>query len=325
MRRREFITLLGGAIVAWPLAARAQQQGLPTVGFVHVGSNSTFGHLVSGFRKGLAESDFVEGRNVSVVYRWAEGELSRLPELMADVMRHQPSVIAGNSLVFLATKNMTGTIPLVFTATDDPIRLGFVASLNRPGGNMTGVYFFNTGLEAKRLGILRDFIPNATSIAVLVDPAYPTAEAQVIDVQSAASQFGMNLIIQRAHSENDVNAAFNTFVQQRPQALLVCASPFFNSRRDQLVALATRHKLPALSEVREFAMAGGLASYGNSIIDVYRQLGVYTGRVLKGEKPADLPVVQPTKFELVINLKTARSLGVKISDNLITLADEVIE
>lgn len=324
MRRREFIAGLGGA-AAWPLTAHAQQQGLPTVGFIHVGSSSAFGHLVSGFRKGLAESDFVEGRNVSVVYRWAEGELGRLPELMADLVRHQPSVIAGNSQVFLATKHMTGTIPLVFTAADDPIKLGFVASLNRPGGNMTGVYFFNAGLEAKRLGILRDFIPNATSIAVLIDPNYPTAETQASDVHSAASQFGLNLIVQRAHSENEVDAAFNTFVQQRPQALLICASPFFNSRRDQLVALATRHKIPALFEVREFAVAGGLASYGNSIIDVYRQLGVYTGRVLKGEKPTDLPVVQATKFELVINLKTARSLGVKISDNLITLADEVIE
>jgi putative tryptophan/tyrosine transport system substrate-binding protein len=325
MRRREFLGVLGGAAAAWPLVARAQQPAMPVVGLFHVGSSDKFGHLVTAFRRGLVEADLVEGRNVAIEYRWAEGQLDRLPALAADLIRRQVSVIAGNYIATAAVRRVAPTLPIVFVTGDDPVKLGFVESLNRPGGNTTGVYIFTAELEAKRLGLLRDLVPQATTFAVLVDPDYSTTDAQVRDVQKASARLGAQLVVARANSERDIDAAFATFVQQRAAALLVGASPFFNNRRDQLVALAARHNLPATYESREFAAAGGLVSYGNSITDAYRQAGVYAGSIVKGAKPADLPVIQPSKFELVINLKTARALGVAISGNLLTLADEVIE
>ncbi len=324
MRRREFLSVLGSA-AAWPLAARAQQPAMPVVGLFHVGSSDRFGHLVTAFRRGLAEVDLVEGRNVAIEYGWGEGQPDRLPALAADLMRRQVSVIAGNYIATAAARRIAPTLPIVFVTGDDPVKLGFVESLNRPGGNTTGVYIFTAELEAKRLGLLRDLVPQATTFAVLVDPNYSTTDAQVRDVQKASARLGVQLVVARANSERDIDAAFATFVQQRAAALLVGASPFFNNRRDQLVALAARHKLPATYESREFAAAGGLVSYGNSITDAYRQAGVYAGRIVKGAKPADLPVIQPSKFELVINLKAAKALGVAISGNLLTLADEVIE
>jgi len=325
MRRREFLGVLGGAAAAWPLVARAQQPAMPVVGLFHVGSSDKFGHLVTAFRRGLVEADLVEGRNVAIEYRWAEGQIDRLPALAADLIRRQVSVIAGNYIATAAVRRVAPTLPIVFVTGDDPVKLGFVESLNRPGGNTTGVYIFTAELEAKRLGLLRDLVPQATTFAVLVDPDYSTTDAQVRDVQKASARLGVQLVVARANSERDIEAAFVTFVQQRAAALLVGASPFFNNRRDQLVALAARHNLPATYESREFAAAGGLVSYGNSITDAYRQAGVYAGSIVKGAKPADLPVIQPSKFELVINLKTARALGVAISGNLLTLADEVIE
>jgi len=323
--RRQFFGLAIGAAATWPFAARAQQPAMPVVGFLHIGSRDAFGHVAAAFRRGLAESDFVEGRNVAVEYRWAEGQLDRLPALVADLMRLQVSVFIGTQQGALAAKRAGATIPFVFVGGDDPVKLGLIDSLNRPGGNMTGVYLFTAGLEAKRLGLLRDVIPRATTIAVLIDPSFPRADAQSRDVQEAAVRLGVQLVVVRANADWDIEAAFATFVQRRAAALLVCASPFFNNRRDRLVALAARHKLPAVYEWREYAAAGGLVSYGNSITESYRQTGVYAGRILKGAKPADLPVIQPTKFELVINLKTAKALGLTISDNVLLLADEVIE
>ena len=325
MRRREFLGVLGGAAAAWPLVARAQQPAMPVVGLFHVGSSDKFGHLVTAFRRGLVEADLVEGRNVAIEYRWAEGQLDRLPALAADLIRRQVSVIAGNYIATAAVRRVAPTLPIVFVTGDDPVKLGFVESLNRPGGNTTGVYIFTAELEAKRLGLLRDLVPQATTFALLVDPNYSTTDAQVRDVQKASARLGVQLVVARANSERDIEAAFATFVQQRAAALLVGASPFFNNRRDQLVALAARHNLPATYESREFAAAGGLVSYGNSITDAYRQAGVYAGLIVKGAKPADLPVIQPSKFELVINLKTAKTLGLEFHPQLLATADEVIE
>jgi putative ABC transport system substrate-binding protein len=324
LHRREFITLFGGA-AAWPVAAHAQQPAMPVIGFLHIASPGTYGHVVAGLRQGLAESDFVEGRNVAVEYRWGEGELDRMPALLADLLHHKVSVIVASFQGAQAVKSAGVTIPVVFSSGDDPVKQGFVESLNRPRGNMTGVYLFTTELEGKRLGLLHDVVPKATIMAVLIDANRAYADAQLRDVQSAASRLGLRLVVLRANSYRDFEAAFATLIEQRAAALLVCASPLFNNTRDQLVALAARHNLPAAYEWREFARAGGLLTYGNSIVDVYRQLGVYAGRILKGTKPADLPVVRPTKFELVINLKTARVLGINISDNLLLLADETIE
>ncbi len=305
--------------------AHAQQPAIPVVGFLHVGSHAAFGSVAAAFSRGLAESGFVEGRNVAVEYRWGEGQLDRLPALATDLIRRPVAVFAGSRQAAQAAKNTGTKIPIVFMTADDPIKIGFVESLNRPASNMTGVYFFTSELEGKRLGLLRDMVPQATTFAVLVDSNHSIADAQVRDVQGAATHLGIQVVVIRASSDRDIEAAFATFVQQRAKALLVCSSPFLNNRRDWLVELAMRHSLPAISEWREYAAAGGLASYGNSITDNYRQAGVYAGRILKGDKPADLPVLQPTKFEFVINLRTAKALGVKIPETLLTLADEVIE
>jgi putative ABC transport system substrate-binding protein len=324
MRRREFITLLGGA-ATWPLASRAQQSVMPAIGLLHPGSQGAFGHVVEGFRRGLAESDLLEGRNVIVEYRWADGRLDRLPFLAADLVRREVAVIIGGDPAALAAKDATSTIPIIFLAGEDPVKRGWVQSLNRPGGNMTGIYLFAMELEPKRLGLLRDVVPTAKTVAVLVNSNYPTAESQVREAQEAAARLAFQLVIAGANSEGEFDPAFATFVQQQAAALLVCASPLFNNKRDQLVALAARYKLPAMYELPEFTRAGGLMSYGNSIVDIYRQAGVYAARILQGTKPADLPVVQPTKFEFAINLKTAKALGINISDNLLLLADEVVE
>ena len=326
MQRREFITFLGGTAVAWPLAAHAQQPALPVIGFLNVASPGPLRQQIAAFHEGLKESDYVEGLNVAVEYRRAEGQYDRLPALAADLVRRQVSVIvSGGGPVVLAAKAATTTIPIVFTTGADPVGMGLVASLNRPGGNITGAYMFTSGLEAKRLGLLHEIVPKATTIAVLVNPNYSDAENQLRDVQEAAARLGVQLVVVRANAENDFDAAFSTVVQQRSGALLVCSSPFFNSRREQLVVLAARHALPTIYEWRDFAAAGGLMSYGTSLADAYRQAGAYAARILKGAKPADLPVIQTTKFEFVINLKTAKALGLDVPLGISAGADEVID
>jgi putative tryptophan/tyrosine transport system substrate-binding protein len=326
MRRREFITLLGGAAAAWPLAARAQQPAMPLIGFIPSGSAGPLRQQVAAFREGLKEAGYVNGQNVTVEYGFAEGQLDRFPALVSDLVRRQASVLAVTSIAGArAAKQATTTIPVVFSVGEDPVAAGLVDSLSRPGGNLTGVHQFTTGLEAKRLGLLHEMVPKATTIAVLVHPNFPSAETQLRDVQEAAPRLGVQLVVVRANVESDFDAAFATLVQQRAGALLVCASPFFNARRQQLVVLATRHAVPAIYEWRDFAEVGGLMSYGTILGDAYRQVGVYAGRVLKGAKPANLPVVQVTRFEFVINLSTAKALGIEVPPTLSARADEVIE
>jgi ABC-type uncharacterized transport system substrate-binding protein len=298
---------------------------MPVIGFLHIASSGAYAHVVAAFRRGLMENDLVEGRNITVEYRWGEGQLDRMPSLLADLLDHQPSVIVASLQGARAAKSAGVTIPVVFSTSDDPVKEGFVETLNQPGGNMTGAYPFTAELEGKRLGVLHDLAPKARIVAVLTDANHPVADAQLREVQSAATHLGVQLLVLHANSDHDFEAAFATLIEQKAEALLVCASPSFNNTRDQLVALAARHNLPAAFELREYATAGGLLSYGNSITDVYRQLGVYVGRILKGAKPADLPVIRPTKFELVINLKTAKALGLTVPPNLLIAADEVIE
>jgi putative ABC transport system substrate-binding protein len=330
MRRREFILALGGAAatsVSWPLGARAQNPALPIVGFLHVASAKPFAHIVAGFRQGLKETGAIEGQNVTIEFRWAEGQIGRLPELAADLVHRQVAVLVtgGGEAPALAAKAATSTIPIVFNIGNDPVQAGLVASLSRPGGNATGVSILTAELEAKRLGLLHEMVPTASVVAHLVNPAYPPTKTNVRNVAAAARVMGLQIVLVEASSESEIDAAFAAIQQKRAGALLVGADPFFNGRRNQIVALAASHALPAIFEQREFAAAGGLMSYGTSIADAYRQMGIYTGRILKGEKPADLPVVQSVKFELVINLKTAKSLGLALPSGLLSIADEVIE
>jgi putative tryptophan/tyrosine transport system substrate-binding protein len=325
MKRREFITLLGGVAAGWPVAARAQQPGMPVVGFLRSVSLADAADLVTAFRQGLKETGYIEGQNVAIELRSAEGHLDRLPALVADLIRRPVAVIVCNQKAAVAAKAATTTTPIIFAIGSDPVADGIVASLNRPGGNITGVTFLVSGLGAKRLDLLRQLLPKATLIAMLVNPGSPDTETERRDVQAAAQAIGHQLIILDASSDGDIETAFATFVQRGAGALLVGAGAFMFSNRERLVALAARHALPAIYADREVAVAGGLMSYGPSIVDAYRQTGIYAGRILKGAKPADLPVIRSTKFDFVINLKTAKSLGLEFHPQLLATADEVIE
>jgi ABC-type uncharacterized transport system substrate-binding protein len=327
MQRREFITLLGGAAATWPLSANAQQPVMPVVGFLSFGAPGPFASNVTGLRRGLKEAGFIEGQNVAIEYRWAEGQPDRLPALAAELVRHQVAVIvaSGSSAPALAAKAATTTIPIVFTSGGDPVRDGLVASLNRPGGNVTGVFVLLTAVEGKRLGLLHEMVPNAKLIAVLLGPANRAFATQLKDINEAARALGQQLQILQASNEQEINAAFAAAAQSHAGAILVGGDVLYYTRRDQVVALAARYAIPAIFHLREMSEAGGLMSYGTDLAAAYRLAGSYAGQILKGAKPADLPVQQSTKFEFVINMKTAKALGVKPSSNLLSVADEVIE
>jgi putative tryptophan/tyrosine transport system substrate-binding protein len=328
MRRRDFIALLGGSFVAWPLTVRAQQPALPVVGFLRLGSADSNARNVAAFRKGLNETGYVEGQNVTVEYHYLEGQYDRVPALVADLVRRQVAVIAtpGSDVATLAAKAATATIPIVFGVGQDPVRLGLVASLARPGGNTTGINFFPSEVVAKRLRLLHDLVPKAVHIAVLVNPGNTTtAEATLREVQQAAPAIRLQLQILNATTSSDIDAAFAAMARDHAEALFVAPDAFFTSRRGQFVTLTARDKIPAAYAVRELVEAGGLMSYGTDLADMFQQVGVYTGRVLKGAKPADLPVTQLTKFEFVINLQTARALGIEVPPGVLSIADEVIE
>jgi len=326
VKRRNFITLLGGAAAAWPLAARAQQPAMPVVGLLRNTPSASFEYIVAAFRRGLSEEGFVDGRNVAVQQRWAEGRDERLPALLADLISLNAAVIVANTIAALAAKAAGTTIPVVFTTGSDPVRDGLVASLSRPGGNFTGVVFLSSELGTKRLDLLRQLAPKASTIAVLHGPStVPEVVAEGADVEKAARMFGLNLVVAEATNAAEIVTAFAKFIERGTGALFVGTGAFTNSHREAIVSLAARHAIPAMYSLREFAFEGGLISYGTSITDAYRQAGIYAGRILKGEKPADLPVVQSTKFELVLNLKTARALNLDVPDRLLALADEVID
>jgi putative tryptophan/tyrosine transport system substrate-binding protein len=326
MRRREFITLLGGAAAAWPLAARAQQ-ALPVIGFLSARSPDESAHLLAAFRRGLVENGIVEGQTAAIEYRWALGDYDRLPALAAELVRRPVAVLAavGGEPAARAAKSATAAIPIVTFFGADPVATGLVASLGRPGGNVTGISNLTVAMEPKRLGLLRELVPQARTFGALVNPNYASATDQLRELQEAARALGLQLHVFRASTDDELEAAFESTAQNRIAALTVAGDSYFNSRRDMLAALAARHGVPAMYNFRDYAVAGGLMSYGVDLTDGYRQVGAYVGSILKGAKPADLPVLQPTKFEFVINLKTAKALGVKFSDNLLSLADEVIE
>ncbi|HEY7244738.1 MAG TPA: ABC transporter substrate-binding protein [Xanthobacteraceae bacterium] len=327
MKRREFIKLLGGTAV-WPLAARAQQPTMPLVGILHSASQAPFERYLTNFRKGLGEAGYIEGQNVSIMQRWADGHYDRLPELAADLVQRRVNVIAvpGNTMSALAAKTASGTIPVVFGIPDDPVKLGLVTSLAHPGGNATGINFFTAELIAKRLGLMHELDPRAVRFAVLVNPGDATvAEATTRDAQAAARALGLQIQIIKASTADEIDGAFEAMIRQRPDALFVAPGGFFNSRRVQLAMLAARAAIPASYSVRDYTEAGGLMSYGTNIGDMFRQVGAYAGRVLRGEKPADLPVLQPTAFEFVINLRTAKVLGLDIPATVLAHADDVID
>jgi ABC-type uncharacterized transport system substrate-binding protein len=325
--RRKFITMLGGAAAAWPMPVYAQQPAVPVIGFISTRSPEVSSYLTEAFRRGLNEEGFVDSQNVAIEFRWAGGDYDQLSTIMADLVTRKAAVIAavGGELTATAAKQTTSTIPIVFVIGSDPVTLGLVASYNRPGGNVTGINILTNTIEPKRLGILHDLVPQASMIAALVNPKWPPAGIQSKDIERAAQAIGMETEVFRASTESEIDAAFQSMARRQMQALIVAADPFFNTHRSNLVALAARYKLPAIYQLREYAVDGGLVSYGIDLPDAYRQAGVYAARILKGAKPADLPVLQPTKFEFVINLQTAKALGIKISDNLMSLADEVIE
>jgi ABC-type uncharacterized transport system substrate-binding protein len=325
MKRREFITLLGGAAAAWPLAARAQQPALPVIGYLHSASPEPYAAMIAAFRQGLAETGHVEGQNVAIEFRWAEGDYDRLPALAGELVRRPIAVLVagGGDVSARAAKSATGQIPMVFTIGGDPIAYRLVASLGRPEGNVTGVTFFTITLGPKRLELLRELVPKAATIAMLVHPGSLNPDAG--DVQEAARALGQPVRVLNAASIEDIDAAFRSLATEKADALLIVSNPLFTARREQIVTLANHHRIPAIYSLREYAAAGGLMSYGASIKDAYRQSGVYAGRILKGAKPSDLPVLQPTKFELVINLRTSKALGLDVPPMLLSRADEVIE
>ena len=327
MNRRQLMSLLGGAGLSWPLAARGQQSAVPVIGFMSPRSPEDSTYLLAAFRRSLAEGGFVEGQNVAIEFRWARGAYDRLPEMAADLVNRRVNVLlaAGGDPSPRAAKRATSTIPIVFGMSGDPVTDGLVESFNRPGGNATGVISNTSLMEPKRLGLLRDLVPGAPLVGVLLNPNFPPAAQQLRGIEEAARTTGQRIVVAKASTDDGLDAAFMALVRERADALLVAADPYFNTRRDQIIGFAERQRLPAIYQSREYVLAGGLLSYGISLTELYRQYGVYTAKILKGVKPADLPVQTVSKFELLINLKTAKALGVKISDNLLSLADEVIE
>jgi putative tryptophan/tyrosine transport system substrate-binding protein len=328
IQRREFITLLGGAATVWPLVARAQQSAMPVIGYLNSQSPITFVHLTAAFRQGLNDTGFVEGDNLTIIYRWAENQIDRMPALATELVRRQVAVITatGGTVAAFAAKAATTAIPIVFITGDDPVRQGLVASLARPGGNLTGINFFAAELSAKRLELLRELVPAATRVAVMVNPANAgIAEPTVRDIEAAAPALGLQIQILNVGTSHEIEAAFARFARDRPDALFISLDPLFTGRRVQVVQLAARHAVPAIYGARDYPEVGGLMSYGASLADAYRQAGVYTGRVLKGANPAELPVVQSNKFELVINLQTARMIDLSVPPSLLARAEEVIE
>ena len=326
MNRRDLLTTLGAA-AALPASTRAQQPALPLIGFLSGASAAPFAHLVAAFRQGLGDSGFVERQNVAIEYRWAEGRYERLPEMAVELVRRRVAVLVatGNDRAALAAQAASASVPIVFSVGGDPVARGLVASLGRPGANLTGISLFTGVLEPKRLSLLREALPAATRIGLLVNSGSVTLRSKVMEFEQAARLVGVQPVAVMAQAESEFEAAFASLLQQRADALVVSTDAFFNSQRERLVALAARHKLPTIYEFREFALAGGLMSYGTHLGEMYRQIGIYTGRILKGAKPADMPILQPTKFELVINLKTAKALGLTIPQSLLLRADEVIE
>jgi len=327
VNRREFITLIGGAVAAWPRGARAQQPAMPVIGFLNSASPEAFGPYVAGFRQGLQEGGYVEGKNIAIDYRWAGGQYNKLPALAAELVSRRVSVIAATGGIPSAqsAKEATASIPIVFVTGNDPVNAGLVPNFNQPGGNITGVAFLINTLGAKRLELLRELIPAATTIGMLVNPTNPDVVPETKDMRAAADAIGRRLIVVNATTERELDQAFSVLAKEHTGALTIAGDPFFATRAQQLAELAARYSLPAIDPLREFPDVGGLMSYGTSVIDAYRQAGTYVARILRGEKPADLPVVQPTKFELVINLKTARALGLDVPPTLLAAAEEVIE
>jgi putative ABC transport system substrate-binding protein len=327
MRRREFILLIGGGAAAWPFVAFPQQPAVPVIGFLNSTSPIEWAPFVKAFKKGLSEEGYVDGQNVAIEYRWAEGQYNRLPGFAAELVARRVSILVatGGEVAAQAAKSATNIIPIIFTVGGDPVKLGLVASLNRPGGNVTGVNLLTSSLAAKRLEILREIVPKAELIGILVKPGRPAADEQIRDAREAARTLGLRIHLLEANSVGDIERAFATLVQMQIGALLVGSDPFFNSRRDHIVTLAARHHIPAIYETREFALAGGLMSYGTILTEAYREIGIYAGKILKGARPADLPVQQATKVELIVNLKTAKALGITVPQSVQNRADEVIE